>query len=117
MKYNSQTYPLVFLVALFSVDVCVARDSPEVHDDARVTFRVVAPKADKVLLLGDWLRRGEDLAMAKGDDGAWTATAGPFPPGNHIYGFEIDGVQVPDPENSSVKLRASRAGSFFHIPG
>ncbi len=100
-----------------SANVCTAGNSPEVHEDARVTFRVSAPKSDKVLLLGDWLKQGEELAMTKGDDGVWTATAGPFPPGNHIYGFEIDGVQVPDPENSSVKLRASRAGSFFHIPG
>ncbi|MCA9069838.1 MAG: hypothetical protein KDA84_12985, partial [Planctomycetaceae bacterium] len=108
---------LVSLVVLSSVHNCTAADSPEIHDDARVTFRVVAPKADKVLLLGDWLKRGEELAMTKGADGVWTATAGPFPPGNHIYGFEVDGVQVPDPENSSVKLRASRSGSFFHIPG
>ncbi|WP_161604229.1 esterase [Roseiconus nitratireducens] len=91
--------------------------SPEVHRDARVTFRVIAPHASKVLVLGDWLKRGEELPMAQGQDGMWSATAGPFPPGNHIYGFEIDGVQVPDPENASVKLRASRAGSYFHIPG
>ena len=91
--------------------------SPVVHDDARVTFHVKAPNAEKVLVLGDWLKRGEELPMTKGDDGIWTATAGPFPPGNHIYGFEIDGVQTPDPENALVKLRASRAGSFVHIPG
>lgn len=113
-----RTLPLlVSLVVLTVVNVCAAGDSPQIGDDARVTFRMAAPKADKVLLLGDWLKRGEELAMTKGDDGIWTATAGPFPPGNHIYGFEVDGVQVPDPENSSIKLRASRSGSFFHIPG
>ncbi len=91
--------------------------SPIVHDDATVTFRVKAPKAEQVLILGDWLKRGEQLAMTQGDDEIWEATAGPFPPGNHIYGFEIDGIQTPDPENAAVKLRASRAGSFFHVPG
>ncbi len=117
MIYTNRILPLVLVVALFLVDTAVAETSPEVHDDARVTFRVVAPKADKVLLLGDWLKRGEELAMEKDDGGTWTATAGPFAPGNHIYGFEIDGRRVPDPENASVKLRASGSGSFFHIPG
>jgi enterochelin esterase family protein len=91
--------------------------SPEVHPDGRVTFRLQAAKAERVRILGDWLRRGEELAMQRGDDGIWTATAGPFPPGHHIYGFEVDGMPVPDPENALVKLRATRLGSFFHIPG
>ena len=90
---------------------------PEIHDDGMVTFRIQAPKAERVLLRGDWLKRGEELEMSKDDDGVWTASAGPFPPGNHIYGFETDGAPIPDPENASVKLRATRAGSFFHISG
>jgi len=117
VKHRTRTALFVLVVALLVSSVRAAGISPEVHPDGRVTFRVQAPKADKVLLLGDWLKRGEELAMTKGDDGVWSATAGPFPPGNHIYGFEIDGVKVPDPENAQVKLRASRSGSFFHIPG
>ncbi|MCA9140986.1 MAG: hypothetical protein KDB00_29645 [Planctomycetales bacterium] len=50
--------------------------SPEVHEDNRVTLRVNAPKAEKVLVLGDWLGRDEQLPMTKGDDGIWAATAG-----------------------------------------
>ncbi|MDA0206463.1 MAG: alpha/beta hydrolase-fold protein [Acidobacteria bacterium] len=91
--------------------------SPEVHDDTTATFRVYAPKAEKVLLLGDWLKRGEDAPMTKGGDGVWTAKAGPLPPGAFIYGFEIDGLQIPDPSNASVKIRADRVGSLVHIPG
>jgi enterochelin esterase family protein len=117
MKWLPRCLSVVMLSSLCAAPRATGAESPEIHDDARVTFRVQAPKADKVLVLGDWLKRGEELAMAKGDDGVWSATAGPFPPGNHIYGFEIDGVQVPDPENALVKLRATRSGSFFHIPG
>ena len=112
MKRGLAISALAFVAHLHGAGI-----SPEVHDDARVTLHVKAPKAKKVLVLGDWLKRGEELSMTKGEDGVWTATAGPFPPGNHIYGFEIDGVQTPDPENALVKLRASRSGSFFHIPG
>ena len=108
---------LIVSVAFGAARIHGAGISPEIHDDARVTFRVKASKAEKVLVLGDWFKRGEELSMTMTEDGIWTATAGPFPPGNHIYGFEIDGVQTPDPENSSVKIRASRAGSYFHIPG
>lgn len=117
MKLLPQNMLVALAVSFVISHVCIAGISPEVHEDGRVTFRVQAPKADKVLVLGDWLKQGEELAMIKGEDGNWTVTTGPFPPGNHIYGFEIDGVQMPDPENASVKLRASRAGSFFHIPG
>jgi enterochelin esterase-like enzyme len=117
MKHLTRTVLFLLGLTLLVGDARAAAFSPEVHQDGRVTFRVRAPKADKVLLLGDWLKRGDELAMTQGEDGVWTSTAGPFPPGNHIYGFEIDGVQTPDPENASVKLRASRAGSFFHIPG
>ncbi|MEQ8789768.1 MAG: alpha/beta hydrolase-fold protein [Pirellulaceae bacterium] len=117
MKHLPRTVLFVFGAVLLVGEAHAAGISPEVHQDGRVTFRVRAPKADKVLLLGDWLKRADELPMTKGDDGVWTSTAGPFPPGNHIYGFEIDGVQTPDPENASVKLRASRSGSYFHIPG
>lgn len=117
MKYLRVKPVLAISVVLFAGHLHAAGISPEVHDGARVTFRVKAPKAEKVLVLGDWLKRSEKLAMTKGEDGIWTATAGPFPPGNHIYGFQIDDVQTSDPENASIKLRASRAGSFFHIPG
>ena len=91
--------------------------SPEVSDDKTATFRVYAPKAEKVLLLGDWLKQGAQHEMTKGADGVWTTKAGPFPPGAFIYGFEIDGLQLPDPSNASVKLRADRVGSLVHIPG
>jgi enterochelin esterase family protein len=117
MKSILQLFVGTWITSSLFADLSLAVDSPEIHGDARVTLRVDAPKADKVLLLGDWLKRGEELAMTKGEDGVWTALAGPFPPGNHIYGYEIDGKPFPDPENASVKLRATRLGSFFHIDG
>lgn len=95
----------------------VAADVPKVHSDSTVTFRIKAPKADKVLLIGDWLKRAEQIEMKKGDDGVWTATVGPFPVGRHIYEFNVDGVLMADPVNPAIKLRSARSGSFVHIPG
>ena len=76
-------------------------NSPEVHDDHTVTFRLRAPNAQKVVLptgaiytangLGN-----EPIPFVKGDDGIWTLTIGPLKPDMYAYHFNIDGVQVPD---------------------
>ncbi len=88
--------------------------SPEVHADRRVTFRVEAPDAREVVLIPDW---GDKQALTKGDGGVWTLTAGPLAPSTYIYGFDIDGVAVPDPINPLVKLRARGSGSLVTVPG
>ena len=100
MKRFDNVSTLLFLCAASLLAQVPKVVSPEVHDDKTATFRVYAPKAEKVLLLGDWLKRGEDAPMTKGSDGVWTAKAGPFPAGAFIYGFEIDGLQIPDPSNA-----------------
>ena len=91
--------------------------SPELHSDGTATFRIVAPKAEKVLLLGDWLKRGDTHEMEKGAGGVWETKAGPLPPGNYIYGFDVDGIQQADPINPAAKLRAARVGSLLMVPG
>jgi Enterochelin esterase and related enzymes len=80
-------------------------NSPEVHDDRRVTFRVKAPDAQTVELNGavlvavgrDW---GQTLPFTKGEDGVWTLTIGPLRPDMYAYLIRIDGVQVADPNNT-----------------
>jgi 1,4-alpha-glucan branching enzyme len=62
------------------------------------TFRLEAPGAGKVLLVGDftnWQQR--PITMRKGEDGAWTASVG-LPPGQHNYLFIVDGEWRDDPE-------------------
>ncbi len=106
-----------FAILFRTIPIASGADTPEIHSDSTVTFRLKAPKADKVLLVGDWLKRDEKIEMKKGDDGVWTATAGPFPVGKHIYEFDVDGLLMADPFNPAIKLRSSRSGSFVHIPG
>ncbi len=91
--------------------------SPEIHSDSTVTFRLVAPKADKVLLLSYLLKTEGPREMTKDADGVWSTTAGPLLAGNYIYGFEVDGQEIADPINPAAKLRAARVGSLLHIPG
>ena len=69
----------------------------------RQIFRITAPDAEKVLLVGDftdWQQR--PIPMEKGKDGIWTATV-KLPPGTYNYLFIVDGKWCEDPD-CSVRL-------------
>ena len=75
--------------------------SPEVLSDGRVTFRLNAPKADEVLLTGEFL--DGNRKFEKGADGIWSVTVGPIEPEIYHYNFTIDGVRTIDPGNPQLK--------------
>ena len=78
--------------------------SPEVRDDRSVIFRVKAPEAKQISLTGGpmllALGAKEPIPFQKGDDGSWSLTVGPIKPDMYVYKFIIDGVTVPDPNNT-----------------
>ena len=79
--------------------------SPEVKDDRTVTFRVKAPDARSVALAGAPLllavgKGSAPIPFEKGSDGVWTLTVGPLKPNMYVYKFVVDGVTVPDPNNT-----------------
>ena len=77
--------------------------SPEVNPDRTVTLRFRAPEATAVDLVGEITLGKGPQQMAKGGDGVWTITVGPLPPEIWSYNFRLDGVEVPDPSNPSIK--------------
>ena len=97
-------------------------NSPEVHDDHTVTFRLKAPNAQKVVLptgaiytannLGD-----KPLEFTKGADGIWTLTIGPLKPDMYAYNFNVDGVQIPDPNNTYAAFTAMPPYSELIVHG
>jgi enterochelin esterase-like enzyme len=89
--------------------------SPEVHADRTVTFRIKAPKASDVTLTGDWLGTTPPPKLAKDDAGIWSVTLGPFEPSIYIYGFTVDGIVMADPVNPRMKLRASTSASLLEV--
>jgi len=94
-------------------------NSPEVHPDRSVTFRLRAPKATAVELVGEVLRGKPPQAMSKDDDGVWSVTISPLPPEIWIYNFRIEGVDLPDPANISIMPRAAglaNTSSFVEVP-
>ena len=95
--------------------------SPEIHPDRTVTFRLFAPKASEVVLMGspgilEVIK--EPKPLQKDDKGVWSLTVGPLPPGFYTYGYAIDGgLRMPDPTNPDLELRRWGATSMFIVPG
>lgn len=94
--------------------------SPEVHQDGKVTFRLLAPKAEKVLVISVEMQptlKTSSTPLAKDDNGVWSVTVGPLPPGIYDYSFSIDGVVTTDP--SSPHVFGNRKGSrgYVEVPG
>lgn len=95
--------------------------SPEVHPDKSVTFRLFAPKASEVLLMGspgilEVIKTPKPLQ--KDAQGVWSLTVGPLPAGFYTYGYAIDGgLRMPDPSNPNLEQRRWGPTSVFVVPG
>jgi len=92
--------------------------SPEVSADRKVTFRILAPKAESVRLGGSdipGLSRG--AAMTKDPNGVWEVTLGPLDAGAYRYNFNVDGVSVIDPQNPTTSESNSNTWSLVYVPG
>ena len=92
--------------------------SPEVSADRRVTFRILAPKAEAVRLGGgDIPGNGSGAEMTKDTNGVWEATLGPIGPGAYRYNFNLDGVSVIDPRNPATSESNNTVWSLVNVPG
>jgi enterochelin esterase family protein len=94
--------------------------SPEVHPDRTVTFRLRAPQATAVELVGEVLQGKPPQPMTRDNEGVWSVTIGPLPPEIWIYNFRIQGVDFPDPANISLMPRSAgpvAVSSFVEVPG
>jgi enterochelin esterase family protein len=90
--------------------------SPEVSEDRRVTFRLLAPKATAVTLNGSWIGATE-LPMTKDERGVWSITVGPLAPQMYGYWFMADGVRALDPSNAETERDGSRFNSMVMVSG
>lgn len=92
--------------------------SPEVSDNREVTFRVRAPKAESVRVVGgDMPQVGGGVDLEKGEGDVWQATVGPVDPGTYRYRFDIDGVATADPVNTQLSESNTHVWSVVHVPG
>jgi enterochelin esterase family protein len=92
--------------------------SPEVSAERKLTFRILAPKAESVRLsAGDLPGVGQTAVMTKGTNGIWEVTVGPVNPGAYRYNFNVDGVAVIDPRNPATSESNENTWSLVYVPG
>jgi enterochelin esterase family protein len=84
-----------------------------------VTLRFRAPDATRVDLTGEITQGKGTQAMTKGEDGVWAITVGPLSPEIWSYNFRLQGIDVPDPSNPSIKPvpPGFPISSFVEVPG
>jgi len=97
--------------------------SPEIGGDRRVTFRILAPDAQRVELRspGDIPGiggRGVALPqLTKNGEGVWEITLGPLPAGAYRYVFIVNGVTVADSRNPMTSQTNTTVYSLAVVPG
>ncbi|MDI6401222.1 alpha/beta hydrolase-fold protein [Balneolaceae bacterium ANBcel3] len=97
-------------------------NSPEVHDDQTVTFRLRADDVDSVFLSVGAIHTSNNLgndplAFTRDEEGLWTLTIGPLIPDMYAYHLIIDGVQVADPNNTYAAFTAMPPYSQLVVHG
>lgn len=96
-------------------------NSPEIHEDKSVTFRVMAPNAEEVKISGDWMPSEGWLPgtepMEKNKKGIWTFTTKPLKPELYNYSFIIDGFRTRDPNNPFMVRDIANVMNIFIIGG
>jgi enterochelin esterase-like enzyme len=92
-----------------------AVQSPEVHADGRVTFRLRAPAAQKVSVSIEGAQGA--LTLRKDEQGVWSITTDPLVPDLYGYSFEVDGVHIVDPSNTAIKPNLLNLSNVVHVPG
>ncbi|TFV97132.1 esterase [Algoriphagus kandeliae] len=103
--------------------------SPEVHENNTVTFRLMAPDAEKVEITGDFLPTvkmktpmGEmdgpgKVEMTKNEQGVWTYISEVLNPELYNYSFIIDGFRTTDPNNPFLIRDVASSTNIFIIGG
>lgn len=96
-------------------------NSPEIHQDNTVTFRVHAPEAREVKLSGDWMPSEGwipgAVSMEKGENGIWSLTTNALDPELYSYWFLIDGFRTTDPNNPFIVRDVASVMNIFIIGG
>jgi enterochelin esterase-like enzyme len=88
--------------------------SPEIHADGKITFRLRAPKAEKVSVICEAVGT---QPMTKDEGGAWSVTVGPVAPGIYDCWFDVDGLRITDPGSPNVFGNRQGSRGYVEVPG
>jgi enterochelin esterase family protein len=109
---------ILFTFFVASLGIVRAQDAAPSPSSAtaegRVAFRVRAPKANEVLLRGQWTK--EPIPLVRGEKDDWSVTVEKIPAGVWEYSFGVDGMNVLDALNPAFKPQREPQKSIVHIP-
>jgi enterochelin esterase-like enzyme len=88
--------------------------SPEVQADGKITFRLRAPKAEKVSVICEAIGT---QPMTKDSDDVWSVTVGPVAPGIYDCQFDVDGLRITDPASPNVFGNRRGSRGYVEVPG
>lgn len=98
--------------------------SPQINEDNSVTFRLVAPKAVRVHVAGDFLpAEGVDtkevptFAEMTEKNGVWEYTTKPLASELYSYSFIVDGLKILDPSNVYINRDVASTMNIFIVGG
>ncbi|MCI0536972.1 MAG: hypothetical protein L0Z50_17290 [Verrucomicrobiales bacterium] len=105
--------------------VSAAARSPEVDvANGKITFRLLAPNAKSVRILTDLPKLGEvpvngsaGFDMTKETNGVWSYTSPKLAPSYYQYWYVMDGLTLPDPQNTFVRPASGVYKSVVALPG
>lgn len=115
---------LLFIMLMFATIVCAQQNvgfrtatisSPVVNDDNSVTFRLYAPKASNVQVIGDWSQNDGKVDMLRAKNGTWEGSTSSLPSEMYTYRFLVDDMMIIDPINPFVKRDVGNVFSYFFI--
>lgn len=89
--------------------------SPEVQNDGRVIFRLLAPNAHQVTVSIEG--QAAPLPMQKDEQGVWSATGPVLTPNIYGYSFNADGAHLLDPANTKIKPNLLSLSNSVEVPG
>ena len=112
---NKLLFSLVFAAALVAQQPRPPVNSPEVHADGRVTFRLLDPNAEKVTVSLEGLK--DPLIMQKDQQGVWSVTTDVLAPDLYGYSFNADGTHIVDPSNTEIKPNLMNLSNVVRVPG
>lgn len=93
-----------------------ALQSPEINDDNTVTFRLKAPGASNVEIIGDFLSGGK-TTMDRDSAGIWTFTSQEIKSEMYRYNYVVDGLTITDPSNVFELRDLCTVFNYFIVPG
>lgn len=120
------------LAAGLALPVVAADDdkgSPQINKDSTVTFRLDAPNAQEVYVVGSFLPKKfavktvagtfgkDDKAVMVKSGKTWTFTTKALASELYTYNFVVDGIEITDPSNVNQLRDIDQYSSYFVIDG